>query len=302
MELQKRNDSEMLQRRDVYFQARLEAEMNKKKHIEAERKAANNIFGYVEPEPQVKQRPSTAASAKKSDVSGDLNNNQLNKQNYHFVNKAYNYNSPSNNPPVSSASKQPEERIPNSYFNEKPKQAEVKIPVKNEIRPSKPEIPVSNKQEVPLQNNEAPIYSRPEVVKSSRPEIPSKPRQDLTSAPTSSKPPSFEEFFPPAKKRENVKRAPVNPPKPNYKPSPIYKDNVSDVIYQPKKQLQNVYQNIIQSEPKQDKKPPKVDSKNHGELDEINALIEGATKFSFLEDSLKQKNFGDTDEYNDVYG
>lgn len=292
----------MLQRRDVYFQARLEAEMNKKKHIEAERKAANNIFGYVEPEPQVKQRPSTAAAVKKSDVSGDLNNNQLNKQNYHFVNKAYNYNPPSSNQPTPSVHKQPEVSVPSSYFNEKPKQIDVPTPIRSEVPSSKHEIPISSRHDLPASKQEAPIYSRPEVVKSSRPDIPYKPRQDLTSAPTSSKPPSFEDFFPPAKKSENNKRAPVKAPKPNYKPSPVHKDNVSGVIYHPKKQLQNVYQNIVQPEPKIERKPSKTDHAHQKTLQEINALIEGATDLSYLEDSLKQQNFEDTDEYDEVYG
>ena len=289
-ELEKKNDVESLQRRNVYFQARQEAELNKMKHIEAERKAANNIFGYVEPEPPAKQRPSTAASAKKADVSGDLNNNQLNKQNYHYVNKAYNYNSPSSQVSSSAMQNQPESSIPNSYL----------------IQKSKPETPNRARNEAPASYNqdafsapkqETPSYSRSDIPKSSKPENVNRQRKDLASAQgQSSKPPSFEDFFPPAKKAD--KRAPVNPPKPIYKPTPLQKDSVGELIQQPKKQLQNVYQNIVEPELKYQGKY----GNQREELNELKSLIDGATDFAFLEDSLKQQNFGDSSEYDEVYG
>jgi len=78
---------EDVQRSNLYYQARNEAEMNKRRHQEMEKNAQNNIFGGYEPEPVKMNRPSTAAQAN-ADVSGQLNNNQLNKNNYHYKNKS----------------------------------------------------------------------------------------------------------------------------------------------------------------------------------------------------------------------
>ena len=83
---EKRKKEEKVQRSNLYYQAKYEAEMNKRRHQEQERNAANNIFGYDEPEPPKKTRPSTAAQ-RNNNPSGDLSNNKLN---YHYENKAYN--------------------------------------------------------------------------------------------------------------------------------------------------------------------------------------------------------------------
>lgn len=77
---------EKAQRSNLFYQAKYEAEMNRRRHQEQESRAANQIFGYYEPEVPKKERPSTAID-KKNEVSGNLNNNQ--NQNYHYQ-KAYN--------------------------------------------------------------------------------------------------------------------------------------------------------------------------------------------------------------------
>lgn len=88
-EMERRKEVENQARSKMYHQARYEAELNKRRHQEMERQAANNIFGYVEPEPPKRERPSTAAHAKKDYASGDLNSNQAKVQNYHYKNKPY---------------------------------------------------------------------------------------------------------------------------------------------------------------------------------------------------------------------
>lgn len=306
-DLEKRNEVEKIQRSNVYYQARYEAEMNKRKHQEAERKAADNIFGYVEPEPVAKQRPSTAAQAKK-DVAGDLNNNQLNKQNYHFANKAYNYN-PTPQKPVEFLAKHPDSQVPKSYYNERPGT--------DRPSPAKPEAPAYSKPEPPT-------YSRPEVPAYSKPE-PAYSYQDppnYPSKPPSTKVPSFEEFFPPAKPVDKIRKPPSAPAKPKFKPSPVQNNQV-EVAYQPKKQLQNVYPNMLPPEPEpkkplykpsiaegQAKKSPDFDTmpfhlKNTNQkinaLDEVNKLIQGVTDLSYLDDNNAQSSFKDSDDY-EVYG
>lgn len=81
-QLEKQKQMEDVNRSNAYHQARYEAELNKKRHQEMERRAANNIFGYEEPEIQKKHRPSTAAHGSK-ERAGDLSN----KPNYHYQNK-----------------------------------------------------------------------------------------------------------------------------------------------------------------------------------------------------------------------
>ena len=48
-QMQRRQELEKVQRSNLYHQARKEAEMNKLRHQEAERRAGNEIFGYNEP-------------------------------------------------------------------------------------------------------------------------------------------------------------------------------------------------------------------------------------------------------------
>jgi hypothetical protein len=81
-QIDKQKQYENVNRSNAYYQARYEAELNKRKHQEMERRAANNIFGYDEQEIQRKNRPSTAAHGSK-DRAGDLSN----KPNYHYQNR-----------------------------------------------------------------------------------------------------------------------------------------------------------------------------------------------------------------------
>lgn len=48
-QMQRRQEIEKVQRSNLYHQARMEAELNKQRHQEAERRAGNGIFGYDEP-------------------------------------------------------------------------------------------------------------------------------------------------------------------------------------------------------------------------------------------------------------
>jgi hypothetical protein len=87
VEEEKRKQLEGAQRSNLFYQAKYEAEMNRRRHQEQESKSANDFFGYGEPDVPKKDRPSTAMDKKKNDVSGNLNSNQ--NPNYHY-NKAYN--------------------------------------------------------------------------------------------------------------------------------------------------------------------------------------------------------------------
>lgn len=142
----------------------------------------------------------------------------------------------------------------------------------------------------------------------------------------STKPPSLEDFFPAAKKANEQKRRPVPAPAPRPKPAihqPEFKKQpVSEPVREPKKQLQKVFENMTSPEkPKPSIKD--LETKKNLEfacketipyqmknthqkmdaLDQMNALIDGVTDLSYLnQDRNQRNNFDTSDQETDVYG
>lgn len=132
MEMQKAKDNEKILRSNLYYQARQEAELNKLRHLESER---NNRLGiFDDPTPPPKPPP------KKTDLSGDISNNQYRqKANYHYKNKHSEGNPFIPRPQSNYQARKPEPEFSNSQYEpvKKPKEKEVADTLQDFFPPAK---------------------------------------------------------------------------------------------------------------------------------------------------------------------